>query len=165
MRTPHRTPQPTTRAPQDWRASNLGRLLGEAMRRFDDRVRQLMAADLQVPLALSNLAERGQISAAHIHITRHLAREGSRLVDLAHSAGMSKQAMATLVTQCEAWGIVQRTQDPHDGRASRIAFTPSGQAWLDAFERSVAQAEAEFIDSVGPEVATVVKLGLEVYIG
>jgi hypothetical protein len=26
-----------------------------------------------VPLALSNLAARGQVGAAHIHITRHLA--------------------------------------------------------------------------------------------
>src|ERR1700761_6066834 len=59
-----------------WRQTHLGRLLGHAMRRFDERVLALMAHDPEVPLALSNLAARAQVSAAHIHITRHLAREG-----------------------------------------------------------------------------------------
>jgi hypothetical protein len=53
-------------------ASHLGRLMGEALRRFDERVLHLMAHDANVPLALSNLAARDQIGAAHIHITRHL---------------------------------------------------------------------------------------------
>jgi len=69
-------------ADQDaWRQTHLGRLLGHAMRRFDERVLELMAHDVEVPLALSNLAARAQVSAAHIHITRHLSREGSRLTD------------------------------------------------------------------------------------
>ena len=118
-----------------------------------------------MPLALSNLAARQQVTAAHIHITRHLARGGSRLTDLAESAGMSKQAMATLVDQCAAWGLVTREPDPHDARARRVVFTADGLAWLDAFRRSVAQAEAEFRASVGEEVATVVALGLEAYAG
>ena len=49
------------------------------MRRFDERVLYLMSHDTEVPLALSNLAAREKISAAHIHITRLLAIEGSRL--------------------------------------------------------------------------------------
>lgn len=43
------------------------------MRRFDERVLHLMAHNIDVPLALSNLAARAQVSAAHIHITRHSA--------------------------------------------------------------------------------------------
>jgi transcriptional regulator GlxA family with amidase domain len=58
-----------------WRSTHLGRLLGHAARRFDERVLQLMAHNVDVPLALSNLAARAQVSAAHIHITRHLALE------------------------------------------------------------------------------------------
>ena len=132
-----------------WRQTHLGRLLGHAMRRFDQRVLHLMAHDAEVPLALSNLAARGQVSAAHIHITRHLAVGGSRLTDLAQSAGMSKQAMGDLVDQCEAWGLVTRRPDPYDKRA----------------RTAVAQAEAEFRQAVGTEVATVVALGLEAYAG
>lgn len=148
-----------------WRVTHLGRVMGHALRRFDARVLQLMASDVQVPLALSNLAARDQVGAAHIHITRHLAVDGSRLTDLAHSAGMSKQAMADLVTQCEAWGLVTREADPHDKRAKRVRFTPSGLLWLEAFERAVSQAEGEFRQAVGNNVATVVALGLEAYAG
>jgi DNA-binding MarR family transcriptional regulator len=148
-----------------WRQTHLGRLLGHALRRFDARVLALMASDVQVPLALSNLAARAQVGAAHIHITRHLAIGGSRLTDLAASAGMSKQAMGDLVDQCEAWGLVTREPDPHDKRARQVVFTPSGLLWLEAFRQAVARAESEFAQAVGRDVATVVALGLEAYAG
>jgi len=146
-----------------WRETHLGRLLGHAMRRFDARVLTLMAHNDQVPLALSNLAARDQISAAHIHITRHLSLQGSRLTDLAQAAGMSKQAMGNLVDQCEAWGLVKRERDGRDARARQVVFTEDGLAWLAAFQMAVAQAESEFKASVGNEIATVVALGLEAY--
>ena len=153
-----------TEIPDDgWRQTHLGRLLGHAMRRFDARVLYLMAHNVEVPLALSNLAARDQIGAAHIHITRHLALGGSRLTDLAVRAGMTKQAMGDLVMQCEAWGLVAREPDPHDARARQVRFTPTGLAWLQAFRDAVAQAEAEFRAEVGEAVATVVGMGLEAY--
>jgi DNA-binding MarR family transcriptional regulator len=148
-----------------WRLTHLGRLLGHAARRFDERVLELMANNIDVPLALSNLAARAQVGAAHIHITRHVALEGTRLTDLARSAGMTKQAMGDLVDQCEAWGLVVRDPDPRDTRARLVRFTPTGLAWLDAFRAAVQQAEAEFREEVGTDVATVVKLGLEAYAG
>jgi DNA-binding MarR family transcriptional regulator len=148
-----------------WRLTHLGRLLGHAVRRFDERVLELMARNIDVPLALSNLAARSQVSAAHIHITRHLELQGSRLTLLAQRAGMSKQAMGDLVDQCEAWGLVSREPDPQDTRARVVRFTPTGLAWLQAFKEAVAQAEAEFRTEVGAEVATVVAIGLEAYAG
>ena len=148
-----------------WRITHLGRVLGHALRRFDERVLWLMSRDVLVPLALSNLAARDQVGAAHIHITRHLAIKGSRLTELASSAGMSKQAMGDLVTQCEAWGLVTRELDAYDKRAKKVMFTNDGLLWLGSFERAVAQAESEFRAAVGQEVATVVALGLEAYGG
>lgn len=142
---------------------HLGFLLGHALRRFDERVLRLMADNVEVPLALSNLAERRKVSAAHVHITRHLPRNGARLTDLAQSAGMSKQAMGDLVQQCMAWGLVLQSPDEHDARVRRIHFTPAGLAWLKAFEDAIAQAEDEFRREVGVPVATVVELGLETY--
>ena len=73
--------------------------------------------------------------------------------------------MADLVDQCEAWGLVTREADPRDARARLIRFTPLGLDWLRAFQQAVAQAEAEFRDAVGAEVATVVAIGLEAYAG
>lgn len=152
-------------APPPWRHGHLGYLLGHALRRFDARVLQLMAQDAQVPLALSNLAARDQISAAHIHLTRHLSLAGDRLTVLAQRAGMSKQAMADVVAQCLAWGLVTREADPQDARARLLRFTPLGLDWRQAFARALAQAENEFRADVGAEVATVVALGLEAYAG
>src|SRR6185369_5449721 len=105
---------PVSDTDDSWRLIHLGRLLGHAMRRFDERVLGLMAHNIDVPLALSNLAARSQVSAAHIHITRHLSLDGSRLTSLARRGGMSKQAMGDLVEQCEAWGLITRQPDPQD---------------------------------------------------
>lgn len=146
-----------------WRQTHLGRLLGHAMRRFDARVLTLMAASERAPLALSNLAARDKVGAAIVHVTRHLPLAGARLTELAAWAGMSKQSMGDLVDQCEAWGLVQRLPDPHDARARRVCFTPTGLDWLRAFEAAVAQAEAEWRAEVGDAVATVVSIGLETY--
>lgn len=137
--------------------------MGLALRRFDARVLHLMAHDPNVPLALSNLAAREQVGAAHIHITRHLGLQGSRLTELAQCAGMSKQAMGDLVSQCEAWDLVRREPDPLDARARRIIFTATGLLWLEAFRVAVARAESEFRAQVGEDIATVVALGLEAY--
>ena len=156
---------PAAMSDERWRQTHLGRLMGHALRRFDARVLQLMARNVEVPLALSNLAARDQVTAAHVHITRHLALQGDRLTDLAQRAGMTKQAMAHLVDQCEAWGLVTREADALDARARRVRFTPTGLAWLQAFRDAVAQAEAEFRAEVGDEVATVVAIGLEAYAG
>jgi DNA-binding MarR family transcriptional regulator len=146
-----------------WRHTHVGHWLQLALLRFDARVLALMAHNEAMPLALSNLVARGSLSASHIHITRHLALEGSRLTELAQRARMSKQAMGKLVEQCEAWGLVTRLADARDARARRIVFTPVGLAWLQVFGQAVAQAEDELRTAVGPEVATVIALGLEAY--
>lgn len=154
-----------TNAPLDngWRQAHLGHWLTQALQRFDARVLQLMARNERVPLALSNLAARGSLTASHIHITRHLALGGSRLTDLAQRAGVSKQAMGKLVDQCEAWGLVQRQSDAQDARVRRVTFTATGLAWLQAFQEAVAQTEVELRAAVGPEVAAVIAIGLEAY--
>lgn len=146
-----------------WRQAHTGHWLDLALRKFDARVLALLARNVQVPLALSNLAARGQLTASHIHITRHLSLQGMRLSSLAACAGISKQAMGKLVDQCVAWGLVQRQVDPSDARACLVAFTDTGHAWFHAYAQAVAQAESELRNAVGDEVATVIKLGLEAY--
>lgn len=148
-----------------WRSEHAGHWLRLALARFDARVMDCMAQHPGVPLGLSNLAARGQVTAAHIHITRHLPLEGARLTDLAQRAGMTKQAMGTLVNQCEAWGMVTREGHGGDARAKRVVFSEAGLAWLSAYQEAVAQAEAELRAAVGEQVATVITLGLEAYSG
>lgn len=148
-----------------WRQAHIGHWLRLALERFDARVATLMAQDPDLPLGLSNLVARAQVGAAHVHITRHLPVDGARLTDLAARAGMTKQAMGTLVNQCEAWGMVVRLPDPVDARARRVCFTETGLAWLHAHQSAVTQAQQELQAAVGTEVATVLALGLEAYAG
>jgi DNA-binding MarR family transcriptional regulator len=155
---------PTPPATTGWRQTHLGRLAERAGQRFDARVLTLMAHDDELALSLSHLAARGRLGASHIQITRHLAEDGNRLTELARQAGITKQAMGKLVDQCMAWGLVERLPEPRDARACRVVFTPAGRQWLAAYRRAVAQAEAEFRQAVGDEVATVVHLGLEAYV-
>lgn len=145
--------------------AHLGYWLRLAQERFDARVIALMAQHTGVSLGLSNLLARGQIGAAQIQITRHLPRQGARLTELAQRAGMSKQAMGSLVTQCEAWGMVTRQRDPADARARKVQYSATGLAWLDAYADAVAQAEAEVRTAIGSEITTVISMGLEAYAG
>ena len=157
------TPHPSDSG--GWRQNHIGHWLRLSLEQFDARVMALMAQHPAVSLGLSNLVARGQVGAAHIHITRHLSPSGSRLTDLAERAGMTKQAMGALVNQCEAWGMVSRAPDPADGRAQQVRFTATGLAWLGAYQDAVAQAESELRLSIGDEVATVIAIGLEAYGG
>jgi DNA-binding MarR family transcriptional regulator len=146
-----------------WRDNHPGYWLRQALEKYDRRVLERMAQHPDLPLGLSNLAARGQVGAAHIHLTRHLALEGMRLTELAQKAGMTKQAMGALVNQCEAWGMVQRKPDASDARARCVAFTAVGLAWLTAYRSAVEQTHAEMQAAVGEQVTTVIALGLEAY--
>ena len=150
---------------ETWSPTHIGHWLRLALAQFDARVLECMARHPALPLGLSNLAERGQVGAAHIHITRHLPPEGARLSDLARSAGMTKQAMGVLVDQCAAWGMVERTIDPRDARARIVRFTAIGLAWMQAYRDAVQQAESELRHAISDEVATVISIGLEAYAG
>jgi DNA-binding MarR family transcriptional regulator len=86
---------------------------------------------------------------AHNAVFANVPAEGIRLTELAQRAGMSKQAMAELVSDLETLGYLQRRSDPNDGRAKLIEFTERGWAAvavaLDAFK----QIERDFARRVG----------------
>lgn len=121
-----------------WRHANIGRLLNNAILRFEQRVLDLMSD-----------AGYAQTRIAHVNLTRNLDVEGTRLTELARRASMSKQAMGELVEQCEAMGLVAKGPDPSDGRARLVTFTPLGLEWLDAFRDAVDLAEKEMRVELG----------------
>lgn len=147
---------------------HLGRLLGNALRRFDARVMELMSSDVGLPLKWSNYLRNGVMTAAQIHMVRHLPPEGARLTDLARGAGLSKQAMKSMMDQCEAMGLVIRgcssaNESVADRREKWIRYTAQGELWREAFLRAVMVAEQECERELGKDVLTVVRIGLEVY--
>ncbi|HLZ00966.1 MAG TPA: MarR family transcriptional regulator [Bradyrhizobium sp.] len=135
-----------------WRHANIGRLLNNAVRRFEARVLELMD-------------ERGHAGTriAHVGLTRNLDVEGTRLTELARRASMSKQAMGELVDQCTELGLVERVADPSDGRARIVRFTGAGRIWLEAFRDAVDVAEREMRAELGKAVMDTILRGLAAY--
>jgi DNA-binding MarR family transcriptional regulator len=135
-----------------WRHANVGRLLNNAVRRFEARVLEFMSASGHVETRI-----------AHVNLTRNLDVEGTRLTELARRASMSKQAMGELVDQCADLGLVDRVADPSDGRARIVMFTPAGLAWLDAFRDAVDAAEQEMRAELGKTTMDAILKGLALY--
>lgn len=122
----------------EWRHANIGRLLNNAVRRFETRVFEL-------------LAETGHTEArlTHLNLTRNLDMAGTRMTELARRAGVTKQAMGELIVQCEELGLIWRVADSTDARAKVVKFTKRGLEWLEAFRASLAQAEDEMRQELG----------------
>lgn len=135
-----------------WRHANIGRLLNNAVRRFEARVLELMAD-----------SGHAETRIAHVNLTRNLDVEGTRLTELARRASMTKQAMGELVDQCAALGLVVRSADPSDRRAKIVSFTSVGLVWLEAFRAAVDVAEEEMRTELGAATMTAILSGLSSY--
>jgi DNA-binding MarR family transcriptional regulator len=135
-----------------WRHDNVGRLLNNAVSRFEFRVLELMSQ-----------SGHPQARISHISLTRNLDLTGTRVSQLARRAGMTKQAMGELVSQCAALRLVATSADPSDKRARIVRFTTEGRRWLEAFRQAVDQAEREMREQVGSMAMDVLRGALALY--
>jgi DNA-binding MarR family transcriptional regulator len=77
---------------------------------------------------------------------------GSRLTDLALSAGLTKQAVGEAVSELEKLGYVSRVPDPNDGRAKIIKLTDRGMDAVIKGRRIFGEIEREWAEQIGPEL-------------
>jgi DNA-binding MarR family transcriptional regulator len=87
--------------------------------------------------------------ASHTNLLPHLDFEGTRLTDLALRIGISKQATFQLVEELEAQGVVEKRDDPRDGRAKLVRFSKKGEAALIHGLRILSQLEQELAGAIG----------------
>jgi DNA-binding MarR family transcriptional regulator len=151
-RRPAAVPAPHRDLGDQWRRDNVGRLLNNAVARFETRVLELMSQ-----------AGHPEARISHISLTRNLDLKGTRVSEIARRAGMTKQAMGELVGQCAALELVVTSVDPSDKRARVVQFTPDGLRWLDAFRQAVDRAEREMRDEVGAMAMDVLRGALALY--
>lgn len=137
---------------EEWRQQNIGRLLNNAIKRFESRILQQMSD-----------AGHGDFSLSHITITRNLDVGGTRATEIARRAGITKQSMGELITQLEKDGLIERRPDPDDRRAKIVCFTPAGMKWLDAFRTALQDAESQMEDELGAANLRSLKRALEKY--
>jgi len=117
----------------------IGQLLGNLLRLFR-----------------AELAARGEgstgtegIRPAHLQVFGVIKAEGTRLTDLAASAGMTLSSMAELVDGLEQLGYVERRRDSRDGRAKLVLLTESGWRAIRQGQRVIAQIEADWGAALG----------------
>lgn len=67
------------------------------------------------------------------------ARGAMRIGDLAQAEHITQPTMTGVIQRLEAQGLVERTEDPDDGRARLILITPTGRQELARF-RELASA-------------------------
>lgn len=72
------------------------------------------------------------LSLSQARVFQRINPEGSRPVELAEAAQMSKQTLSSIVDQLEQSGYVRRLRDPQDARARLVSITPKGQELIDA---------------------------------
>lgn len=110
---------------------------------------------------VSAMREAGfDITVAQARLAQRIAEGGSRLVDLAEQAQVTKQTASMLVAALERQGLVERVPDPTDGRARLIRFTTAGQAAADRAREVVMGVEQEWNDHLGPELASALREAL-----
>ena len=92
---------------------------------------------------------------------RFIHEGGSRLTELADSAGLSKQAVGEVVDDLEQLGDVARAQDPQDGRAKVIRLTEQGADAQRTALEIFADIERDFAERYGAERVAMMRELLE----
>jgi len=90
-------------------------------------------------------------STASLLVLRRLDDEGAlRVTDLAAAELVAQPTMTGIVRRLEADGLVHRTPDPDDARASRLALTRAGAEELAAVRGARADALQARLDRLDP---------------
>jgi DNA-binding MarR family transcriptional regulator len=93
---------------------------------------------------------------------RRLEEEGPlRITDLAAAELVAQPTMTGIVRRLEHDGLVQRTPDPLDARAARIALTDAGQAELAAVRSTRAAVLQERLDRLDDDGRAALVAALE----
>lgn len=70
--------------------------------------------------------------------------DGTTQTELANTVRADQMMVSQVLRALEAKGLVERRQDPHDGRARRVTATPAGITAARAANQAVEAADEEF---------------------
>jgi DNA-binding MarR family transcriptional regulator len=130
--------------------SNLGFLLAKASQRWNELLAEGFAAEGFPEVRPSY----GSV------LVPLLEEDGLRMGEIARRSRLSKQTVTTLVRLCEREGLVERTPDPADGRATIISLTAKARRFEPAAERVLARLERETETLLGPRRAATTRRAL-----
>jgi DNA-binding MarR family transcriptional regulator len=116
-----------------WRTENIGRLLLHCFRVHENRI-----------LTRTHEAGYPEVRRGFLNVLRHIDFEGTRLIELARRANVTKAAMGQLVAACERADLVRITAHPDDRRAKLVRFSVRGKRLMKTIEGIMSDLEEEF---------------------
>ena len=133
-----------TNSPPDQQLQNLSLNLCLCYARLTDDIHQQLMekaiADSQHKLRLSYSLILPQIS-----------RQGSRIVDLAKSHGVSKQAIGQLAKELEKEGLIYRIQDEQDKRSRKLQLSDKGIDLIRLCTKYLSEVDARLEQQLGSD--------------
>lgn len=131
---------PEARATRD----NVGFLLAKASQRWNELLQEAFAR-----------AGFPEVRASYGSVLVPLFEEdGLRMGEIARRARLSKQTMTTLVRLAERDGLVERSPDPADGRATRVHLSRKGRRFQPVAERTLGELDRLAEATLGPRGVT-----------
>ena len=95
--------------------------------------------------------DMGGLRPLHALLLVPLLGGGRHASDLAETLGVSRQAVAQVVTRLERGGYLTRITDPGDARAKLVCLTPRGRAALRTMRATALAVEDEWRQRLGAE--------------
>ena len=95
--------------------------------------------------------DMGGLRPLHALLLVPLLGGGRHASDLAETLGVSRQAVAQVVTRLERGGYLTRITDPGDARAKLVCLTPRGRAALRTMRATALSVEDEWRQRLGAE--------------
>ncbi len=95
--------------------------------------------------------DMGGLRPLHALLLVPLLGGGRHASDLAETLGVSRQAVAQVVTRLEQGGYLTRITDPGDARAKLVCLTPRGRAALRTMRATALTVEDEWRQRLGAE--------------
>lgn len=91
------------------------------------------------------------LTESDLEILCFIGPAGSRAVDVARLAGMTKQGAGKAISSLEARGYVARRDDTRDSRAWLVVFTRKGEAVIGRAIDDIRRIERRYARLVGPK--------------
>ncbi len=108
-------------------------------------------------------SDSGRVSVASARVMARLNDAGQlKISDLAAAERSSQPTITNHIQRLEAAGLVQREDDPNDGRVSLISLTPAGRDELVALRDSIGTALAPHLGALAAKDRTALREGLRV---
>lgn len=125
---------------RSWRHDNVGRMLLGGWGYFEAALmRRVHAAGFSM------------VRHVHFNVLRHLDFDGTRIVELAARAGITKGSMGQIVKDCERFGLVELHVDPNDGRAKVVSFGKLGMELMEVIRCAMIDVQAEMTEIIGAD--------------